>query len=374
LLAVANDLSGNYTLANNIDITTVTTWVPIGSVSTPFTGTFNGNGYTLFGPNVSSSYAAPGYHVGIFGYSSGNISNLNVAVRSISTSVMGSYYTGLLVGYNNGGAITNCRVSLDYLYSSYTVSNMGPFGVVVGCCNGGSVTDCSGSIYNQVNSGCLPIFGGIVGNLSNNGVVTRCISNSKLNFLTPAVSDVGGIVGIVTLGTVSLCCFTGTISNQPAGSSVISNAGGIAGRVISGTITNCYCNNPFNIYYTATTNSYMGGILGTGTVSTPSTITNCYTTGCVPNQLSGQIASQYANAVNCYHSGKNISIGTSVTSLELQQHSTYSGWNFGIWGLIENSTYPILYFQNGCIYWNGMGNDNNWSTPGNWNLNRLPLS
>jgi len=68
-------------------------WMPIGDNSNPFTGSFDGNNHW----------------VGLFGYITGPISNLNVQVDDVS----GDYMVGGLVGYNFGGIITSSSVHVS---------------------------------------------------------------------------------------------------------------------------------------------------------------------------------------------------------------------------------------------------------------------
>jgi hypothetical protein len=81
----------------------------------------------------------------------------------------------------------------------------------------------------------------------------------------------------------------------------------------------------------------------------------------------GGIAGRYATVTNSYHIGPDNSIGTLKTLGQLKQHSSYSNWNMGIWGLIENATTPSLYIEDN--YWIGSGN---WSSPANWSRGRIP--
>ena len=54
LVAIADNLSGNYKLGNDIDLSDYGAWAPIGG-STAFPGTFEGNGKTIKGLPVNTS-------------------------------------------------------------------------------------------------------------------------------------------------------------------------------------------------------------------------------------------------------------------------------------------------------------------------------
>ena len=84
----------DYTLTANIDLSTATNGLsqkPIGSANTPYSGTFDGNGYEISNINLSGNQ-----YVALFGYvNGGTIKNLTVS-GSVTAS---SYYSGGLVAY-----------------------------------------------------------------------------------------------------------------------------------------------------------------------------------------------------------------------------------------------------------------------------------
>ncbi len=72
-------LAGDYTLTDNINLSSIPNWLPIGNLTDAFTGTFNGNGY-----NISRISISDYKHAGLFGYvKDAHISNLVVLVDSI---------------------------------------------------------------------------------------------------------------------------------------------------------------------------------------------------------------------------------------------------------------------------------------------------
>ena len=118
------DLAGNYKLMNDIDLSEATVeggdwdfggrgWEPIGSNgiysgSTPFTGTFDGNGYEIKGLQISVNSLPSGTgtaYVGLFANNAGTIKNLTVS-GSVSASAQ-TDYVGAVAGYNSG-VIENC--------------------------------------------------------------------------------------------------------------------------------------------------------------------------------------------------------------------------------------------------------------------------
>ncbi len=79
---VSDDLSGNYILMNDIDLSSYSSWTPIGSSdSSYFSGIFDGGGHTITGLKIDSEDS----YQGLFGYvSGGSISNLIIEDAQVS--------------------------------------------------------------------------------------------------------------------------------------------------------------------------------------------------------------------------------------------------------------------------------------------------
>src|SRR5262249_24507016 len=80
LQAINSNLPGNYALAQDIDATGVTGFIPIGAFPSAFSGTFNGLGNVI--ANLVITTANNG-ETGLFGASSGTIANLGVVGGSV---------------------------------------------------------------------------------------------------------------------------------------------------------------------------------------------------------------------------------------------------------------------------------------------------
>ena len=84
------------------DITLTDNWTPIGNDSNRYTGTFDGEGHTISGLQLSSIGSN---NVGLFGYvDGGTVKNLNLT----NVSVSGKWFVGGVVGNDYGGTITDC--------------------------------------------------------------------------------------------------------------------------------------------------------------------------------------------------------------------------------------------------------------------------
>ncbi len=376
---VRNHLNAHFRLIDDIEFAdSDDNWVPVGTSSVPFTGTFDGNGFEIVNIKVDVfDYA------GIFGYNEGTIKDLGV-----TGEITAVQYSGAIAGYN-GGTIQNC-------YNAGAVSANYCAGGIAGD-NSGTITDCynNGDVTCQTSSGWSQVYvGGISG--FNVGPIENCYNNGKVLALNPnsdssAAIYAAGIAGdnnatitncynagevssesdyeartyaggIVAhnggTGKVETCYNVGTIYATSAGEYTI--VGGIAGG--DGTVKNCY--NTGKVYATSSGKyTYIGGIKGsggsvencynTGSVSSLSsgeysvaggiagssrTITKCYNTGSVTATNSGDysyaggIAGSSGTITNCYNTG--------MVSAQSSKTNSYSG---GITGYIYNNTVENCY-------------------------------
>ena len=332
--------SDNVVLLNDIDMSNWGNWIPIGSVSQPYTGNFNGNGMTIRGLSctygTTNSAVCP--YAGLFGNFAGTVTNLNIVVRTLMEN--GAANVGAIVGQNSGGTISQCNVYHDTIGTG-TIGGRS-FGGICGKMLSGTIQNCSANLISTASTNITNCsMGGIVGEVTS-GTITQCKSSSSIS--TPVLTNMsnqGGIVGLLTAGTVQYCVFTGYI-NYTSASVVNNNVGGIVGQCVTGTISNCY--NKGNVFgYTS-----VGGILGLGTLATPAAITNCYSIGQVIayNSGTGGITNANATCVYSYYSGQIIGLGTNILGGDMKRQLTYVGWDFAvIWKMTENVSYPSLRWE-----------------------------
>ena len=104
-------------------------WIPIGTASNPFKGTFDGNGISVNYLKINSSEATC---QGFFGYigAGGIVKNTTVRYSTITAASQ----VGAIAGYN-GGTMTNCVVI------GSTISGSSYVGTIVGQ-NAGTMTTC----------------------------------------------------------------------------------------------------------------------------------------------------------------------------------------------------------------------------------------
>ena len=188
-------------LGGNIDLNDLA-WTPIGGdLSNCFSGTLDGNGYTIYNLNVESSNNA-----GLIGYAAygGNVKNLTVN----NATVKGNDYAGVIMGRGYTD-IDNCRVENATVIVTPYAKN--------GVYDGGAKA------------------GGVIGQLLEGAgnTVTNCSVN---NVTVYGFRDIGGVVGMVHN---SNSCSDNTATNVTIGYVVCEaitadeneNAGAIYGRV-----------------------------------------------------------------------------------------------------------------------------------------------
>ena len=249
LNAVRDNLNGKYILMNDVDLSSVTDWKPIGNKDVPFTGVFNGNGYSV--KNLSVTEAA-NKSIGLFG--------------EIKDATVANVY------------IDNINVKINYPYQvTYCI------GAVAGVVNSSNVLNCSASGSIDVTAGGTFCVGGIVGYISEgNSLIANCLNNTNIQ-AEGVISDdgfglgsviyahIGGVSGIVYNGnTISRCINNGNIGVTPLNSVY---AGGICGSALyNAPVTDCANSGDISVNGIATA----GGICGQS-----NTIANCYNTGTI---------------------------------------------------------------------------------------------
>ena len=195
------DADGRYTPAAG---ETVSRMNPIGSETQPYTGTFDGGGYTIRGLCVSkrSYYNGESYsesnHAGLFG----KLSGATVKNLTVTGYVDGRFYVGGIAGYaDDTTKLLNCRNECIVVSGQSTYP------------------------YVSDPESVIRYVGGIVG--YNAGSVTACCNTGTVT----GIDSVGGITG-GGLGTVSDCYNVGAVTASGQ------NAGGIAGN--GGTVSYSY--------------------------------------------------------------------------------------------------------------------------------------
>ena len=138
-------------------------WTPIGNSSKPFTGSFDGNGYTISGLYFNDINTN---NIGLIGYAGNGAQVSGVCVSDSYFS--GEEYVGAVCGYNNGGSISECCSTENQISGKYA-------GGISGY-NSGAVKNC----YNTSAVSGIQV-AGIVSQNSSSGKVQYCINNGSIS-------------------------------------------------------------------------------------------------------------------------------------------------------------------------------------------------
>lgn len=226
LMAMA--LASSYSLGRSVDaaktVNGTDVWgtagfVPVGNAATRFTGTFDGQNYTIGNLTINRPASE---NVGLIGAANAAVVR-NVGL--VSANVTGLNNVGTLLGFNELGTITN-----SYATGSLTSSGQN-IGGLIGWSNG-TIT----SSHAEVGvSGSGGFVGGLVGVNVNGGTV----SNSYATGSVAGADIVGGLVGINWTAATNYSYALGSVS--ASGNAGNGRAGGLAGQNYSnGTIGTSY--------------------------------------------------------------------------------------------------------------------------------------
>ena len=308
-----NDLNGNYTLGNNIDCSGSSSWNsndgfwPIGTPDIEnclttigqappqndgFTGTLNGNGYTISGLSEDYPSASDQCMAGIFGYTIGaNVSDLRISSPDI-TDYSDSIGCGAVSGASIGGSFSNIEVD----------------NATINCTTAGGLVGNIQTTNNLVAK---------ISQVSTSGNISVVNNNGLGNF----ISGLGGIIGV-------------TLSNLPPYGINIDNS------YSSANLTLCPCNDNFSV----------GGLAGTffgyNYSTTYLNVNNSYASGTISLSSANNVKSVYIGGIagltdggaeinNSFSVIKN-TIQSSMFNPSLSQYD-YSGAMVGLTG--ENQSY-----------------------------------
>ena len=193
-------------------------WEPIGSDYKAYSGTFDGQGYTISGLYFNNPKAS---HVGLFGSiqedrndNKAKISNVGVSDSYFRFGELG----GGVCGRNYYGILQNCS------NSSTVIGNYNYTGGVCAMNWGGTVRDCknTGSVRGETK------IGGVCGDNDYAGLIENCFNEGTVS----GQDYVGGVCGN-SYGMIKSCYNTASVSGQDK------SVGGVCGSLCD-RVTNCY--------------------------------------------------------------------------------------------------------------------------------------
>jgi len=244
-------------------------WVPIGTEAVTFTGSYNGQNFTISGIYLNRTLID---YTGLFGYLGGD----SVLLRNINLVSVNMYG-----GINYSGGLAGCYW-YDGTVLNPTIENCSVSGTVSG---GWGVGGLIGTIYERMN-------------------IIKCSSSVTIN--CPDTKSVGGLIGYNYIGTVSECSSSGNVTGNDF-------TGGLIGYNETGTVTDCFATG------TVTgSGNCIGGLIG---YHENSAVTGCYASGNVTRPegyyIGGLVGYSYTwdyGIDNCYATG-NVSGYSSIGGL-----------------------------------------------------------
>ena len=282
---IRNNLSGKYILMNDIDLSSISNWDPIGDadffdgiITESFSGILEGNGFVIKNLKINNTSKTS---IGLFSVIENaqikniGIENINININKPNAS--GPFAIGGLTGVSESSTISNC----------YTT---------------GSITAIGKEIMG----------GGMIGS-SSNGEIKNCYSDVDVSIENTIFSyfTAGGFIGF-SGSNITNCYATGDVYGTYG-------TAGFAIAITDGTMSNCYATG--KVY---STNSYSAGLI--------TTIYGGMMKDCLYNKdTTGQ------QDTNLSNNGGTISNNKGLTTSEMQNPSNWNGWDPDIW---DFSTYP----------------------------------
>ncbi|MDR1316203.1 MAG: hypothetical protein LBK13_04940 [Spirochaetales bacterium] len=304
-------LSGNYELTANIILPSG--WTPIGNGTQPFTGTFDGKGYSITissfpsdGINISS---APGLEDFLDMISGWYSDSGGIIARGLFACVKDAVIENLDITVNSSVAMTHTAAQQVQLFgtvaaaavnTAFTDINISSGGVLsVNVTSGGdaiyiggiaglllegsSISGCTVDVKIQAGLGSAGVsaVGGAVGGLFGNGGITDCSVVKDVEVSGGNHNSIGGLAGD-TDGPVINSFVSGNVSVTSA--YIDSQVGGLIGNH-AGSIENCHVTGNVSVRYTGTGEADIraGGLTGsTGNFDddyTVASIKKSYSTG-----------------------------------------------------------------------------------------------
>ena len=267
-------------------------WNPIGNNEVRYTGKFDGHGYVIDNLFINGVGRK---HVGFIGYTDNGAVIKNLGISNIfcydsTNTTDASSAAGGLIGCNNRGAIVNCYTTGNVLSVS-TYYNPRKSDAIAASAGGLVGTNYGGSIVNSYSTANASAYssresyassGGLVGN-DYTGVIVNSFATGSTYSSAKYKAIAGGLIGQSFITYVNNCYSTGSSSNNKT---YLGTTGGLVGLD----------------YYSKIDNSFWD------------------------TQTSNHLESAG---------------GEGKTTAEMNQQSTYKGWNFDfIWNI--DDSYPFI--------------------------------
>ena len=280
-------------------------WVPIGTASKPFAGTFDGQGHTVSGLYVNDPSSD---QIGMFGKVAAGATVKNFKLTD--SYICGANLSGAVVGRGQGCTVENVYTDAKFVSAKQCV-------------------------------------GGIMGSSWGNDVVRNCWFAGTM-VLTHRMPYGGGIVGENRTGTLTVenCLFSGSITANTAGNG--KRLGGIVGSAlgpgkegVGATIR--YCLATGTITSGSSNHAYEAPILGLAEISEKVTVSDCYAT-----------TTTGYSYLYTHSSGYGYEVGTAVAPAQLTGVNGYLNTTLDFkdktyWVAKESGTPELAQFSTGTV-------------------------
>lgn len=229
--------------------------------------------------------AATGRAGGLAGESAGTIIACHASVQIQGQD--GVFCLGGLVGDDDGGFVIDC-----YSHGAiYSASQSFDLGGLVGE-NEGTITGSHSTTL--VTASESDNVGGLAG--QNRATITHCYASGPVQSLTGKFRQghIGGLVGDHTLGKITFCYSTGTVTGSYVVGGLVGNSGA--------TIANCWSTSRVVGPYHA---MWLGGLVGSNGGCSLGIINNCWSAGAVSGSeiVGGLVGINHGMVSQCYSRG-----------------------------------------------------------------------
>ena len=358
-------------------------WIPIGNTTDKFTGSYNGQGFSISGLYINRT-GTPGSNSGLFGViNNASITNLTIE----SAQITGGQNSGVLVGQAESSEISDISVSgtvsgnssvgglagratsgseFNEIEVNGTITGLSSAGGIAGSLVASNISSASVHVTVQTTGINNQIAGGIAGIIQTGSV----IESSSAAGTVSGRNIIGGVAGSMENSTVR---DTYSLSDVIATSSTSSRIGGFAGRNVGGVIEQSFAGGAVLSGLNLTggfvgentgssaeiSDSYFAGSVSgaidcggfVGSNGSGSVIERAYTIGALSCQNPRGLAFSNSGTItnsfwNPRISGASASEGGTVLSSEqMKQQGSFTGFDFagsGVWAIREGITLPYL--------------------------------
>lgn len=332
------NLNSFYQLAYSIDCSATIDWNdglgfdPLGDGTTAFTGSLDGQGYTIDSLHINrTTNGINGYYIGFIGQAKAGAQISHLGLRN--ADIRGYQYVGGLIGQTVGYTndilpitVNDCYTT-GYLASSRNDSQETFVGGLIGNAAKAQINYSWSSM--EINAPQANVIGGLIGGTNIQTSISHSYATGKIN----GHQTVGGLVGWIRTGVSAEQCWSqGEVSGDIVGGLVGTNEGRIENSYsqtkvsVSGNSGGGFTasNNAYGSIFNSYSAGYVSGVNGGGFVQNKhGTVQDCYW----DINSSGQTSSSKA---------------AGLMTTQMKDSANFPDWDFSTIWKIEEGQYPSL--------------------------------